>query len=176
MRAVALVVGALVLTNLVGCSERQPGPPVPLRSFALHDIQGLFGGEAIWVAEDRTAIIQIVEEGSAQTPGLWERRYMTHLSADQWAEMERLVGAHNFLSITMPERLGVPDEAHPLISVTTKDGTTTRVRKWANDKHRDFDVTYGFLRNLCRTEEGRKLIREGQFDWSWKPDGFERPW
>ena len=93
MRATGTVAGLFALSLLAGCEgERQPGPPVPLKSFVLHDVQGLFGGEAIWAAEDRTALVQVVGQSPADQSGLWEKRYKITLTAEQWVEVERLVG------------------------------------------------------------------------------------
>lgn len=171
MRA-AFAVAAFSL--LSGCGERRPGPPVPLKSFTLHDVQGLFGGHAIWVAEDRTAFVQVVGRPPAGQSGLWEKRYKVTLTPEQWSEVERLVGAHHLLTAKMPERYGVPDEAHPIIVLVTKDGRTAKVRKWANDTHPDFDPVYAHLLGLCRAEG--ELVREGACDWAWRPDGFGAPW
>ena len=46
--------------------------------------------------------------------------------------------------------------------------------KWANDRNPDFDALYSYLRGLCHSEG--ELIREGPFDWEWRPDGFEKLW
>lgn len=172
----AIVIACLVIQSLLpGCGGgRPPGPPVRLKSFVLHDIQGLHGGHALWAGEDRTAIIQIVGPPSAGQSGLSEKRYRTKLTPEQWAEVERLVGAHHFLTLQVPERAGTPDEAHPSIAVITTAGTTAKARKWASDKHPDFDPVYRYLLDLCRAEGG--LVRQGVFDWDWCPEGFERPW
>jgi hypothetical protein len=173
MRTTVAVAGMFAVLLLAGC-ERQPGPPVPLKSFTLHNVQGLFGGQAIWAAEDRTAFVQVVGPSPAGQSGLWERRYKTKLTAEQWAEVERLVGAHHLLTAKVPERPGVPDEALPIIVVVPRAGATVKVRKWANDKAPDFDPVYSYLLGLCRAEG--EPVREGAFEWEWRPDGFEQPW
>ncbi|CEF49235.1 unnamed protein product [uncultured bacterium] len=148
---------------------------MPLKSFVLHDVQGLFGGHAIWAAEDRAVFVQVVgPPPPAGQSGLWEKRYKATLTAEQWAEVERLVGAHHLLTAKMPERPGLPDEAHPIIVVVTRAGATANVRKWANDKHADFDPVYAYLLGLCRADG--ELVREGTFEWEWRPAGFEQPW
>ena len=148
----------------------QPRTPVRLRQFVLQDVQGLFGGQSIWAAEDRTAYVQRVGHKQGER-GLWETRYKLTLSPEQWAEVERLVGAHNLLNYKMRERPGVPDEARPMITLVTRAGTTTTAAKWANDKHPDFDPVYEYLLGLCRTDG--QLLREGEYDWKWRPAGFE---
>ena len=144
---------------------------VPLEALVLQDVQGLFGGQSLWVSADRTAYVQLVGRRAGE-PALWERRYKTTLTAEEWAEAERLIRAHHLLTVKMPNRPGVPDEAHPVITIVTRAGATTRIGKWANDKHPDFDPVYSFLIGLCRPRG--TLIREGPIDWKWTPPGFDK--
>jgi len=175
MREAIAIGGLIFLSLLAGCKwERPPGPPVPLKSFVLHNVQGFFGGHAIWVAEDKTAIVQIVSPAPSGQSGLQEKRYKTKLTDAQWTEVERLVGAHHLLTTTVPDRAAVPDEGRPTIVLVTRAGPTTKVRKWANDKHPDFDPVYAYLLELCRAHG--EPVREGAFHWEWRPDGFEQPW
>lgn len=127
-----------------------------LRAFGFHCIQGLWGGLALWAGEDRTSIIQVV------APGMREKRYRDRLSVEEWAEMERLAGAHHFLEFEYQERNGVPDEARPAILVVTSAGHSASASKWANDPHPDFDPIYAYLTSLCR--ETGDLVREGPFE------------
>jgi hypothetical protein len=147
-------------------NRRAPGPPVPLRSFGFQCVQGLWGGSALWAAEDRSAIIQVVG------PGLWEKRYRDRLTEEQWAEVERLVGAHRLLAFRSCDRHGLPDEARPAILLVTRAGESVTAGKWANDAHPDFDPVYAYLLSLCG--EAGELVREGPFEELW-PEGFELP-
>lgn len=176
---ITIILGAIASAILAGCasSVRESaeaavsGPPVPLNWVVMHDIQGLWGGEAIWVKEDRTAIIQVVESGQK------EKRYRARVRDAAWTELERLIGAHDFLHLQISPRRVEPDEAHPLVALVTKDGTRARVGKLGNDSHPRFDALYGHLREMCRATEGaRELIHEGEYDWSWCPDGYDKLW
>lgn len=140
--------------------------PIPLQAFALFDVQGLWGGRALWAAVDRVATIQIVQ------PGLWEKRYQVILTDSQWAEVERLVACHHFFTLTVAERPGVPDEAHPVILAFAESGQAVRVGKWASDRHQDFDPIYDYLCGLCHVEG--KTFHEGRYAWDWQPEGFAR--
>jgi uncharacterized protein (TIGR02246 family) len=142
----------------------RPTEAVRLRSFSLHDIQGLFGGTALWASEDRTAIVQVVFQGS-------EKRRRVRLTDAQWAEVERLVTLHGFLTLKLTHRDGAMDEATPTITVTTKDGTTAEVWKWIGEKHPDFDAVLAYLRGLARLDGD--LVFEGAYS-EWRPEGFER--
>jgi hypothetical protein len=166
-----LLLGVAVL----GCS-RQPGPPVPVRSVVLHDVQGLWGGHALWAREDGAAVLQVVGEAPQGRSGLWEKRYHLKLTRDQLAEVERLVGAHHFLVLRIKERHGVPDESHPVIAIVTKDGATAKAMTWAGDKHPDFDPLYDYLLGVCRGADMGQPVHEGAYDWEWRPEGFDRPW
>jgi hypothetical protein len=176
MRSGGKIACLFALSFLMSCkSERQKvGPPVSLKTILLHDVQGLFGGCALWVGEDRTAFIQVVDRPPTGASGVWEKRYKKKLTDDHWAAIERLVGAHNLLTVKMPERLGVPDEARPIIIFLTRSGTTVKLRKWINDKHPDFDPVYTYLLGICQ-DQG-ELLQEGQYMWEWCPTGFEQPW
>ena len=175
---------AVLLATACGCHRgdvaeegrrgRQPGPPVPLHSIVLHDVQGLFGGRRLWAADDRTAIVQVVGRPPAGHSGLWEKRYQFKLSEGEWAEVERLVGAHPQHPPKVPQRPGVPDEARPAIMVVTKAGLIQKAHEWAGDKDADFDPLYDYLLGLCRTDG--EPVREGTYDWAWRPEGFGQPW
>lgn len=168
------VIAAVITTmGLAGCSENA-GPPVPLRSFVLHDVQGLYGGEAIWASEDRIAFVQIVVHGQPGQSGLQEKRYKIHLTDDQWKEVERLVGEHRFLKLEIKERPGIPDESHPLITINTSDGSQARVKKRGDHKNPRFDAIYWYLRSLCKITG--EPVYEGSFDWKWRPEGFDSLW
>ena len=135
---------------------RPPGPPAPLRAFGLRCVQGLWGGCALWAAEDCTAVVQVVDRG------MWEKRYRTRITHEQWAEVERLVGAHHFLAFKARERNGLPDEARPVIFLVTAEGESASASQWEGDAHPDFDPVYAYLRALCR-EDG-ELVREGPYE------------
>ncbi len=175
MRRAVTILPFLMASSVLGCN-REPGPPVPLRSFVLHDVQGLWGGHALWVSEDGTAVVQVVGKAPPGQSGLWEKRYNIKLTGDQRAEVERLAGVHHFLVLKVKERPGVPDEAHPIIAITTKDGVTAKASKWAGDKSPDFDPLYDYLVGICRGADNGQSIHEGAYDWEWRPEGFDRPW
>lgn len=153
-------------------AERWAGPPVPLRSFMLFDLSGFRGGDALWVGEDKTAIIQLVR-GSHN--GMWEKRYQIQLTPEQWANVERLIGAQHFMSLIIPKRNGVPDEGRVTISITTKSGQTKTLTNFIKDRHLDFDQIYDYLISLCRQVEEIEPIHEGEWNPEWHPEGMDFP-
>jgi hypothetical protein len=173
MRTSFFASGVAILA-IAGCSEsRPPGPPVPLRSFELRDIQVLWGGVAIWASEDQSAIVQIVKQREGQG-WLQESRYKFKLAEGQWAEVERLVGAHNFFLLEMPPfKSSVPDRAVTSILVVSQSGEVAKAKKRSDETNRDLDPFVSFVRGMCRPQG--KPIYDGPFDPDWRPDGFEQP-
>ena len=185
MRIGVIVCVAGVSFSLAGCGAFShdpdgpgtPGPPVPLKQVVLNDAHGLWGGESLWLAEDGTAVVQVVSEPPQGQVGLWEKRYRRKVPEAQRAEIERLVGAHDFFSLKAGfPRTGVPDEAAHAVYLVAKDGRKLTAVKWAKDKRPRFDALADVLFGMMRTTEGRELIHEGLFDWDRAPDGFEKPW
>jgi hypothetical protein len=165
-----LAVSAIATTFAGSGACVRTASPVPLKSFELRDVQGLFGGQNLWVAENRTAFIQLVGLPPPGQYGLWEGRYKTQLTLEQWATVERLAGEHDLSRLSIPNRPGVHDEARPTITLKTRAGETITVSKWANDKIPDFDAVYEYLLRLCRAKGD--LLSEGRYDWTWRPEGF----
>jgi hypothetical protein len=92
------------------------------------------------------------------------------LTPEQWAEIERLAGAHRFRDLRVRERTAGLDAIHPIIALETADGATNRVKKIGSDPHPDFDPLYRYLSSLCQSPG--ELIHEGKYDWDWTPPGF----
>jgi len=144
---------------------------VPLKEIVLNDIHGLWGGERVWIGADRVAIIQVVDGDRKET------RYRLTITAEQWAEIEGLVGANDVLSLKEgPFRTGVPDEPAHTIRLITKGGQKAKVFKWERDRRSRFDPVANALFAIARTKAGREPIHEGEFSGDWHPDGFEKPW
>jgi hypothetical protein len=179
MRQRIVLCGTVVTLALCGCGDSaqdpdgpgRPGPPLPLKEIVLNDIHGLHGGERVWIGADRTAIVQVVDRERK------EKRYRLKIGAAQWTEIERLVGAHDFLNLKEgPFRTGVPDEPAHTIRLVTKEGQRAKAFKWERDQRPRFDPLAGVLFGIARTSEGRELIQEGDYDYAWTPDGFEKLW
>jgi hypothetical protein len=107
----------------------------------LRDVQGLHGGRDIDVEADGVWALRVVTPGGRTTnkPGRL---------AGGMATLEKLIQQHDFFGLTIPHRLGIPDEAHPEISVILKNGSRRTVGKWAGDSHAGFDAIYRWLLRL----------------------------
>ncbi len=97
-------------------------------------------------------------------------RYESKLTAAEIGELQSLLESHHFTTLTLPNRPGVSDEAHPSITLEAKTGASHTVQKWANDKNADFDPIYEKLRHLSKRAESTKPVFEGEYDWNWMPE------
>ncbi len=95
-----------------------------------------------------------------------------HVPDGWWAEAERLVGQHNFLSLKLKLRWGVPDESLASITVVSRAGAKASVMNWKRDPVPDFDALYDHLRQLRDPMAGAELVFEGEFDWDWHPPDY----
>jgi hypothetical protein len=142
-------------------------PPLRFKAFVLYDVQGLWGGQDLWVGEDGRGYAQLIRKG-----GLPVRRYRVRLSPEEVAELERLLGVHDFMNLTTRRRPGVPDEARSVLCVWPQSGTPVCVAKWAGDKHPDFDAVYEAALGLLSELKDDQIVDSGPFDWGWHPPGF----
>jgi hypothetical protein len=162
-----MLTAALLLT---GC-QNSAVELQQLDQVILLDVQGLWGGQDLWISDDGQAVCRIAVAPTRGQSALQEKRYRFEVSDEERATLLRSVNRHRFLSIRTKDRLGVPDEARPLISVKSGDKEHA-VAKWAGDKHGDFDPIYQSLLEICESGETGKPVFSGTYDWDWKPDGF----
>jgi hypothetical protein len=164
---------SLLLTavmTLGGCAQAEPDLK-ELDQVILLDVQGLWGGQDLWISTNGQAVCRFVAPPEKGESGLQETRYEFALSEEQRSTLPELIKKYPFFSIRTEDRYGVPDEARPCIYA--KSGVKSHaVGKWANDKHRDFDSIYEFLLKIVESGKKGKQIHRGVFDWNWKPDGF----
>ena len=119
----------IILACPVGCTRL--GQEVGTFSqIVLLDVQGLFGGQDLWLSSDGKAVCRFVGQGVPQ-----ETRFEFEASREQLARLRDALQKHDFSSIRTPRRDGVPDEAHPKIfvvsgsyQVAVANGIMTRMR------------------------------------------------
>jgi hypothetical protein len=117
-------------------SRAEVDASVQLRGFGFQDVHPLWGGRSLWAKEDLSAEVWVVDATQRK------RRFGLTLTAETWAEIERLVGETGLLSAVMPERNGVSDEGRPSIMLMPESGETVVRAKWANDRVEAFDRVY----------------------------------
>jgi hypothetical protein len=102
----------------------------------LHDIQGLWGGQAIAVLGSGEVRVERVG------PAFPTERFTFQAEASQVRTLFQAFITHDFLSIVIPLRPGLPDEAHPQIKLTNAAGQSQTVSKWAGQTDEGFDSLY----------------------------------
>lgn len=150
-----------IVAALVGCSEPPSGADYStFDSVVLNDVQGLYGGHDFDLKRDGTWVMVEV------TPrkGLHARRFEGKASEADIAAFINLLQEHDFLSIRTSDRPGVPDEALPTITVSLTGHESVTKRKWARDKHPDFDAIYGWIMVRCRAAAAGKPVHEGAYE------------
>jgi hypothetical protein len=175
---VRIVIPLLIACALLGCSQSETsetsGKETAVKTVdqvVLLDIQGLWGGTALWISPDGKATCRFVKPPEKGEAGLQEVRNSFVLSGEQSSSLIDLIEEHEFFNIETKNRQGVPDEARPNIYIRSGEKTHA-VGKWANDNHEDFDPLYELLLNVAKSGRKGNEIHRGTFDWNWKPDGF----
>ena len=167
MRAFASVVlCALVAYPAPGPARAGEGDGVAFARVTLRDVQGLWGGQDLWLDADGKLVVQTVHMAD-RLKGT--KRFTTQLSAEQVAAAVKLLADRKFLEIRIPPRPGVPDEARPTITLRTSDGREASVAKWANDKHPDFDAIYKHLLDLVKEAVKGEPSYVGPYNRAWQP-------
>ncbi len=156
---------------LLGASARAESDTARWDSVVLLDVQGLFGGRDLWIAADGKAVCRIVSPPGRGEKGLQETRYEFDLSEEQRAALNELLRKHDFFSIRIRDRPGVPDEARPTVFVTS-GARSHAVGKWANDRHRNFDPIYQALLGIADSAKKGEPVHRGAWDRTWWPEGF----
>ena len=108
-------------------------------SLELDDVQALWGGRRIVLQGDGTAVLTTVSrEGNQQT-----KQFL--LGEKEVQPLFQLCVAVDLVTMVMPERMGVPDEARPTLTLVNGNDRRHTVAKWANDKNERFDTIYTAL-------------------------------
>ncbi|MBI3268942.1 MAG: hypothetical protein HYZ53_07965 [Planctomycetes bacterium] len=129
----------------------------------LLDVHGLWGGQNVYVEGSGRCVVRVVE------PAQTERRFAFQLESQEALAVLRSCVSADLLSIRIPERPGVPDEAHPTLVLRAADGRAHTLYKWSNDKVPAFDGIYQGLLALIKKTEGLKPECTGPHDWKWRP-------
>lgn len=134
----------------------------------LRDVQGLWGGRNVFLLGSGVAHVQIVNAA------IWEQRFELRLSPEEVRRLFALVVEQDFVTIQIPVRMGIPDEAEPTMTLIGAGGKSHTVRKWAGQKDARFDAIYAELRGIAERARGLAPVYQGPFDGRWAPEGFGR--
>ena len=147
-------------------AQTRPAGGAAFEKVVLRDVQGLFGGQDLWLSAEGQLTVQVVRPARNISPCM---RYSRRLEANELARIGSLLAEHKFQEIQIKERSGVPDEARPAITVRSADGNERTVQKWANDKQAGFDAIYKELLALVKTAAQGKAEYAGPYDRGWAP-------
>jgi hypothetical protein len=139
----------------------------------LHDIQGLYGGRALYIRPDGSVIVQVVE--SREPDGLEDARYEGALDAGARTRIVEALTAADFRNLDVPDRLGVPDEARAVLVVRYADGVVHRAAKWQDDEHAEFVRITTVVMEVARMITASSAPMRVPFDWEWRPSGVDWP-
>ena len=138
----------------------------------IHNIQGLYGGRALYIRPDGTTVAQKVVIGDED---LRDHHFEGALDAGARARIADLLVEHGFRSMAVPDRLGIPDETRTVLVVRFRDGTVTQLSKWDEDRYEPFDALSGHLMGIADALAAGRSSHEGAFDYAWRPDGVTWP-
>lgn len=140
-------------------------PATALDKVMLRDVGALRGGQVVFIAGSGACAVQIIKPGQG---GLQENRYNLKLTDEQMLQLADLIDKHNFFTVQIAGRPGVPDEGRPEITVRLIGGKERAVSKWSNDKNEDFDAVHQWLLGLTETLKGEPVYT-GKYDYKWWP-------
>jgi hypothetical protein len=135
----------------------------------LHDVHGLYGGQNLYLNVDGQVVMQIVRPNK----GLQEERYSGSISKKMLQSLKAIIKKHKFFEIEIPDRLGIPDEARPAITIKLLSGESKTISKWAGDSHPDFDAIYGYLFDIVKKASKACEIYKGSYDYDWRPEEYD---
>jgi hypothetical protein len=162
--AVLLGAGAVILALCLRPALNEP-EKYRLEQLVLLDVQGLWGGQNLYVWGDGAVVVQMVGDGCHQ-----ERRYRLNWDEARIRELEDLLRRHNFFRLHLAKpRLMLPDGGYPQLRVRLASGEEHATAKLANDKHRDFDAIYEWLLERVKEAEAGQPEYVGEFDWKYTP-------
>ncbi len=132
----------------------------------LHDVQALHGGVRV-VLPSFTAQQSFV---TCYAPGGEETRYKLRLGWQEKKALCALCVAHDLLAIESEQRMGIPDEARPEITLTNAQRRSHTVALWAGavaDNERFAAVYQALLSLIARTAGQKPLARRLESGEKW---------
>lgn len=129
----------------------------------LHDVHGLWGGRACYVWGTGQVVARVAPVPQS------EERYVHTLPPGDIVRLVMALIETDFVTLTFPERLGLPDEARPTIVVCNSAGAVRRVSKWANEAHAGFQQVYALLCGFVAQAQQGERIYQGPFEQQFTP-------
>jgi hypothetical protein len=141
---------------------------------ALYDSQGLRGGQELFILTNGVAYARIERLPKKGEIGLQERRFKVQLTSNEVQALRTLLDQQQFLTLSVTNSTGVPDEAGSTISLRLADGQRREVFQWKKSEQVGFKAIHQHLLAIIRRAEKTKPVFEGQSLYKWTPEGFDR--
>lgn len=175
MQTIRLLV-VLVLVSACSAINAELPKRIGPSSFglALYDIQGLWGGQEVFVLTNGVVYARTAQPPKKKENGLQEKRYKIQLSTTELQSLKALLDQHQFLTLTNANRKAVPDESGAIISLRFATNQGHDVFQWEKDAQAGFKAIRLHLISIERRAEKTKPIFQGQLVYEWTPIGFAR--
>jgi hypothetical protein len=138
----------------------------PFKKIVLRDVQGLLGGQDLWIFADGRMVVQIVKSPGSPA-GM--QRYEMSLTGTALGITADVLDQSHFSTLNIPVKLVVPDTAIATITVEYSDGTSHTVESAVKGDNADFNRVYSHLLGLVHAVGDLHPDFEGKYDWNWQP-------
>jgi hypothetical protein len=125
-------------------------------SLELVDVQPLHGGVRVFLPGWTSA--ELIVNRFARDGSETKFRIRLDWTAKEKEELMRLCIEHDFCTIQPENRLGIPDEARPRLTLTNSKQKSHTITKWAGVTDARFDAIYQQLLALAARTEGQRPI------------------
>ncbi|MEI6342024.1 MAG: hypothetical protein WCR07_08705 [Verrucomicrobiota bacterium] len=143
-------------------------------ALALYDSHGLWGGQELFILTNGVAYARIERRPRNGESGLHERRYKIQLTTNEVRALGTLLDRHDFLTVTVTNRTGVPDETGATISLRLGSLQRRDVFQWERDAQAGFKAIHGHLLSIVHRAEKTQPMFEGPSAYLWAPEAFVR--
>lgn len=109
----------------------------------LDDVHGLWGGQTVTVTG--AGHVRVKRLGPAFQEGQWQ----TTLNEIGACALFRQFIEQDFVTLSLPDHIPVPDEAHPRLTLTNARGEAHSVLKWARQSASRFEVVYAGVQAIA---------------------------
>lgn len=124
----------------------------------LDEVHPLQGGIQLTVKGSGQVSVTLVKPRGQQT------KYRFFINQDECQRLKQLLLEHNFLTIQPEERLGIPDEARPTITIKNAQ-QSHRVAKWAGVQNDRFDPIYDILGAIAAQTQDHQPLSQPEARW-----------
>lgn len=131
---------------------------------SLADTMYWSGGRDITVNGDgKSTVVTVWNDPTKKPRGFYRKEYELNLTNDEVKKIIDLFIENDFLTLKIKERQGVPDEPHPVITLTNANGESRALMKWEGDKVERFDNIYAAFLALEQRAKATKPLKDTKF-------------